>query len=296
MIQEELAKQILKNLSSLKLSPPTNNNYRFKDTLKQCLLDSVGDSTITLEATNKLKIEIKKEEFNLALFSDFYFGHIRIKEQIKNVDNLLNASSQVAWIVTTAYYACYFMAVEIAKLHGEFIINFSADEFTTILNNSSNPNGLSVISDSNNSFKVLVKSSNYENFLDLQLTKEGSKPHQIVWINLCKIIRKLNINDCLLHHQNLLTSICDNSNNSRWQLPSSVRNEWNYTYANYYSNTGTDLGNKFLSIIKNSDSAMKWANLRTIQPDEQNVTASVAYLYHCLCQTIEKLDNRFNPS
>ncbi len=296
MIQEELAKQILKNLSSLKLSPPAvNNNYRFKDTLKQCLLDSVGDSTITLEATNKLKIEIKKEEFNLALFSDFYFGHIRIKEQIKNVGNLLNSSSQVAWIVTTTYYACYFMAVEIAKLHGEFIINFSADEFATILSNSSNPNGLSVTSDSNNSFKVLVKSSNYENFLDLQLTKESSKPHKIVWINLCKIIRQLKVHDCLLQHKNLLTDICDNGKD-KWKLPSTVRNEWNYTYANYYSDNGTDLGNKFLSIIKNPNSAMKWTNLRTIQPDEQNITASIAYLYHCLCQTIEKLDNRFNPS
>jgi hypothetical protein len=293
MIQEDLANQIFKNLSRLNLSPSTNNrDYYFKDTLKKCLLDSIGDSKIIIESSNKIKIEIKAEEFKTALFSDFHFGYIRIREQINNVNNLIASKSQVAWILITTYYACYFMAVEIAKLHGEFIINFSNEEFNLILSNSQNINNITVSSEVNNSFKVCVKMPKYENTIDLCLLKEGSKPHQIVWLNLFSIIKRLEINDNLLCHKNLLMDICD-FNNNRWKFPSTIRNEWNYSYANYYSDRGTELGDTFLSIIKNSDSAMRWANVRKLQPNENNVTASIAYLYHCLSGTIEKIDSRF---
>lgn len=297
MIQEDLAKQVLKNLSHFKLAPVTDNrNYYFKDTLKQCLLDSIGSSTITVESNSKLTIQISSEEFGKSLFSDFHFGRIRIEEQIKNVNNLLASNSQVSWIITTAYYACYFMAVEIAKLYGEFIINLSEDELKKLLSSSESPNKCTIIPESRNSYKISVKqSSNPDSFLDLHLNKEGSHPHQIVWINLFGIINKLKIDDSLLPHKNLLLDIC-HPNRDRWKLPSAIRNEWNYTYADYYSDRGTDLGKKFLSIIRSADSAMGWASLRTIQPTEVNITASIAYLYHCLSQTIVKLDNRFNQS
>lgn len=293
MIQEDLANQIFKNLSRLNLSPSTNNrDYHFKDTLKKCLLDSIGESVVTIESSNKLKIEIKSEEFKIALFSDFHFGYIRIREQIKNVNNLIASKSQVAWVLITTYYACYFMAVEIAKLHGEFIINFSNEELNSILSNSQNTDNIVVSSEINNSFKVYVKMSEYENIIDLHLIKEGAKPHKIVWANLFSIIKRLEINDSLLCHKNLLMDICD-SNNNRWKFPNTIRNEWNYSYANYYSDRGTELGDTFLSIIKNSNSAMRWANVRKLEPNENNVTASIAYLYHCLSGTIEKIDSRF---
>lgn len=297
MIQEDLAKQVLKKLSGFDIFHHINNkNYYFKDTLKQCLLDNInsGGSTVIIESSNELKIQISKDEFKTALFSDFYFGHIRIKEQCNNLNNLINSGSQVSWVITTAYYACYFMAVEIAKLYGEFIVNFSKGELTKILCNSENINNLSIIPEGNNSFKVFVKLPEYDggNFLDLQMMKEGSKPHQIVWINLYKIINKLKVNDSLLPHKNLLLAICD-SNKNRWKLPSTIRNEWNYTYANYYASRGSELGKSFLSIIKNSESAMRWGNLRTLHPTEENITASIAYLYHCLSETIININSKF---
>lgn len=293
MIQDALSKQIFKNLSSLNLSPPRIYTYRFKDTLKQSILEGGDCYGITIESSNQLKIEVPIEELKIALFSDFHFGCIRINEQVNNVNNLIESGSQVAWIVTTAYYACYFMAVEIAKLYGIFIINFSENEIIGLLTSCRNPYGLSLKTESNNSFKVSVTPSSYEHILDLQLNKEGSRPHQIAWTNLSQILRRLSIDDSLIHHKNLLIDICSNSN--RWILPSVVRNDWNYTYANYYSTKGTELGSKFLSIIKKNDSAMSWANLRSLQPDETNITASIAYLYHCLYKTIENIDRKFYP-
>jgi hypothetical protein len=293
MIQDTLSKQIFRNLSRLDLSPPSINTYRFKDTLKQCLLNSVDDPKITIESENKIKIEIQLDELRTALFTDFHFGYRRIKEQVKNVNNLIDSGSQVAWIVTTAYYACYFMAIEIAKLYGIFIINFSDDEFTSILTSSRNANNFHIKTETNNSFQVSVNPSSYTSFLDLQLVRESSRPHQIAWKNLSKILQQLSIDDRLSHHKSLLIDICTNSR--RWVLPSTIRNEWNYTYANYYSNRGTELGDRFLSIIKKTDSAMSWANYKNLQPDDRNITASIAYLYHCLYETIENIDRRFYP-
>jgi hypothetical protein len=297
MIQQDLARKVFKELSGLGLSPPTTKNYCFKDSLKQCFIDSIGSSKITIGEKDNIAIEIKKEDFTLSLFTDFYFGCIRIREQMKCVNSLIEANTHVAWILTTAYYACYFMAVEIAKLHGRFIINFSKDEFVCIQSNSHNFVGSTVSQESNNySFEVTVKrSKNYDDFLDVSFKKSGSKPHQVVWVNLSSIITSLTIDDNLVHHQNLLREICD-PNKNRWKFPSTVRNEWNYTYADYYSDRGVRLGDKFMSIIKKCDSAMNWANNRSIQPNENNITASIAYLYHCLYQTIEKIDSRINQS
>jgi hypothetical protein len=295
MIQDALAKQILKNLSSLNLAPPKTSDYYFKDTLKQFLLESIGNSTITIESSNKLKFEVKAEEFAITLFSDFYFGYMRIKEQINNVNNLIESGCQVAWIVTTTYYACYFMAVEITKLYGVFIINLSKDELSNIMNSSTNKNNSTITIDINNSFQVSIRSSSYDNILDLHLVREASRPHQIVWTNFSQVLRRLSVDDKLLHHKTLLIDICDNSK-KKWKLPSSVRNEWNYTYADYYSDRGTALGEKFLSIIKKSDSAMNWASQRKLQPDENNTTASIAYLYHCLSEATELINNRFYQS
>jgi hypothetical protein len=295
MIQDALAKQILKNLSSLNLAPPKTSDYYFKDTLKQFLLESIGNSIIAIESSNKLKFEVKAEEFAITLFSDFYFGYMRIKEQINNVNNLIESGCQVAWIVTTTYYACYFMAVEITKLYGVFIINLSKDELSNIVNSSTNKNNSTITIDINNSFRVSICSSSYDNILDLHLVREASRPHQIVWTNFSQVLRKLSVDDKLLHHKTLLIDICDNSK-KKWKLPSSVRNEWNYTYADYYSDRGTALGEKFLSIIKKSDSAMNWASQRKLQPDENNTTASIAYLYHCLSEATELINNRFYQS
>lgn len=297
MIQEALAKKIFKNLASFNLSPLQKNtdNYHFKDTLKQCILESVGNAVITVESNNKLKIEIATEEFKTNLFSDFYFGRNRIKMQINNVENLINSNSQVAWVITTAYYACYFMAVEITKLYGLFIINFTENELTDILASSRNTSSFNIKPEVNNSFQALVRLSIYDNKLELQLVREASRPHQIVWTNLSQILKKLEVDDRLLHHQNLLIDICDN-NKKKWKLPSAIRNEWNYTYADYYSDRGTSLGDKFLSIIKKSESAMMWANKRNLPPNDENVTASIAYLYHCLSETVERIDKRFYQS
>jgi hypothetical protein len=297
MIQDALAKQIFKNLGSLNISPPKGNayDYHFKDTLKQCLLESSGSSTITIEATNKIRIEISTEEFATALFSDFHFGLKRIKMQINNVNNLTNSDSQVAWIVTTAYYACYFMAVEITKLYGMFIINFSEDELIRLIASSKSTSNLNIKAETNNSFQVSVRSSSYQNILDLQLVREASRPHQIVWTNSYQILNRLTVNDHLSHHKNLLIEICDN-NKKKWKLPNTIRNEWNYTYADYYSDRGTEIGDKFLSIIKKPDSAMSWASRRKLQPDEKNITASIAYLYHCLSEAIKMIESRFYQS
>lgn len=294
MIQEKLSKDVFKKLDSFGLALLNKNDeFKFNDTLKPFILDSIEAYPPNIESNNTIKIEVRNDEFILALLSDFYFGLIRIKEQKNNINALLDCNAQTSWIVTTAYYACYFMAVELSKLNGQFIINFSKIDFEKILLHSKNQNNILFPPESNNSFKMTVSHSSYPDFLNLTMTKEASRPHQIVWINLHRIIKQVAVDDSIEKYKELVLNICD-TNNDKWRFPSDIRNEWNYARADYYGIKGNELGRTFISIIKQYQSTIKWAGNITIQPTEQNIVASIAYLYHILNETIKLISNRLN--
>jgi len=294
MIQEKFARDVFRKLDSFGLSSlDKNDEFKFNDTLKPFILESIEAYPPIIESNNTIKIEVRNDEFILALLSDFYFGLIRIVEQKNNVNALLDCNAQTSWIVTTAYYACYFMAVELSKLNGQFIINFSKMDFEKILLHSKNKNNIFFPAESNNSFKVTVSHSGYPDFLNLIMTKEASKPHQIVWINLHRIIKQVTVDDSIQKYKELVLNICD-ANNDKWRFPSDIRNEWNYARADYYGSKGNDLGKTFISIIKKYQSTIRWAGNITIQPTDENIVASIAYLYHVLSKVIEIINNRLN--
>jgi hypothetical protein len=291
MIEQDLAKSIFKQLDSFGRIVFENKEFSFNETLKPFILESVEVYPSEIKANNRITIEVRKDEFMLSLLTDFYFGLTRINEQIKNVDNLLNTQSQVSWIITTTYYACYFMAVELAKLHGQFIMNFSKDEFNKILSHSRNTKDISFLTEINNSFKITVSHSESEQFLFLTLIKDSSKPHQIVWINLHAIISKIKVHDNIYKYQQLILDIC-NRDNTKWRFPSDIRNEWNYARADYYGSKGNELGKTFCSIIREYDSTIKWAGNNTIRATPENVVASISYVYHILTETIHIVKDR----
>lgn len=290
MIEQDLAKSIFKQLDSFGRIVFENKEFSFNETLKPFILESVEFYPSEIKANNRIIIQVRKDEFMLSLLTDFYFGLTRIDEQIKNVENLLKTQSQVSWIITTAYYACYFMAVELAKLHGQFIMNFSKDEFNKILSHSRNTKSISFLTD-NNSFRITVSHSESEQFLSLTLIKDSPKPHQIVWINLYTIIEKIEVHDNIYKYQQLILDIC-NKNDTKWRFPSDIRNEWNYARADYYGSKGDELGKTFFSIVKQYDSTIKWAGNNTIRATPENIVASISYIYHILSRTTHIVKDR----
>ncbi|WP_435947073.1 hypothetical protein [Dryocola sp. BD586] len=286
MIHEELARHTLKRINSLSLSPDIGEKYYFKDTIKSSLVEDIGLCEVHLLLDKTITIEMNCDDYKQALFADFHFGKNRIDEQIKNVNFLLKSNAQPAWVLISVYYACFFMANEISKLFCNYIINFDKNEYSSLLNSAKETISNDIKNDDNNSFRIRVNEADYENKVKLTLRRCEPKPHYEVWKNLNNIIGELVVPEILNHYKMLLRNICGH-HKSAWKLPSTIRNEWNYKYSNYYGEKGYELAKTFLTLIKNHDSAMKWAGNRALKAHEENNVASIAYLYHCLLKTIE---------
>ncbi|MEL0658167.1 hypothetical protein V6255_03350 [Psychromonas arctica] len=294
MIQDDLAKSLLKEISALNLSPIPGDNYVFKDTIKQKLLDVGEELSFSFNNNKSFEVDIRCEVYKKALFSDYYFGRIRIVEQINSLQNLIEQNNQVAWIIVTAYYSTFYMSNEISKLFGIYITNFSIADMSNLFSRSDTPIPDKFINQeqSHFSYQVKVTHSEYDGFVKLSFYPKSPRPHVEVWKNLTEVVDKLNVTDSnKLQHKNLFLNICD-IKNERWHIPSKVRNDWNYKFANYYGETGCDLGNIFYKNIKDQSSSFSWGNNRNIQPHESNITASIAYIYHCLRCALQVVDHR----
>lgn len=292
MIQEELAKSLFKKITTLKLSPTPGDTYAFKDTIKQKLLDAGEEFSFTFHANKSFEVDIKCDVYKKALFSDYHFGRSRIIEQINSLNNLIEKDNQVAWVLVTAYYSVFYMANEISKLFGIYITNFSLSDMTSLFSRSDGdiPNDFINKEHSSFSYQVKVTHSEYDGFVTLSFHPKSSRPHVEVWKNLSELVSKLDICDQNVHYKTLFLNICDG--NDRWHIPSKIRNDWNYTFANYYGGTGCSLGDVFYKIIKDKSATFSWGNKRDIQPHDENKVASISYVYHCLLGVIESLDRR----
>lgn len=294
MIGHIIAELALKNSSiSKSFYFDSNNQPKSKDNIKGLLIDECASHEY--EINNRLiTIDVKSDEYTDMLISDYYFCNERINKQKENINNLLKSNSQVAWILISTYYCNFFIANEISKIYGQFIINFSREDMVFMLRHSNcdNPEEFERnIDDYNNSYRLVASQSEYENFVKLTLCKSSPKPHQSVWKNLLEIINKLGIRDEMRQHKELLKCFLDQSD-KKWSSPNTIRNEWNYKYASYYSDDGEKLGEIFLKLLKDSSSSFKWAGNRTIHPITENQVASIAYIYHVLNEAHTRINYR----
>lgn len=293
MLSRHLSSAIFSKVTALGIAPMGEITYRFQDTIKQRLINNAGELSLT-PLNNGFIGEISCDSFREALTNDLYFGFNRCFEQERNIKLLLNSSAQPAWIIVTAYYASFFACNEIAKLLGSFIINFSKSEFLDLIGNSVgtiplNPDDIQ----DNNSYQVKISHSSTHGYVQLTFLKGSPKPHLIAWTNICSVVRReVGDNDQTRLHRNLFIDICD-SEEDRWRLPSAIRNEWNYTKASYYGDPGTRVAQKFLQIVRDSQSTMRWASSIHLAPHEENVIGSLSFVYHSLFDTLRIVKDRF---
>lgn len=292
MLGYNLADLIIKRLRVSGFNPSITENETFTDntTVKGFLVDEIEFHTYEIQSNSNFTIEVDKENYCRALITEFYKCKIRIEEQKRSIEVLLENDSQIAWILVSIYYCCFFIANEISKLCGEFITNLSESDMLYILSetNYENAIGFTDYIESYNSYKVEVCHSDYDHLLLLKFTKSSPKPHSVVWSNLKKITSKLKIKEdaSLFHHYSLLIAIIGNDRG--WDSPSKVRNDWNYMHADLYGEKGNRLGKKFLKNANSRQAAFSWANSRKINPHEENKVASIAYLYHVLIEAYER--------
>lgn len=295
MIGHDIANLVLKKVQMVEPFSYNSTNKPFpKDTIKNFLVDESETHEYEIENNHNFTIEVASSSYSTALISDYYFCNERIKQQKKNIENLIQTTSQIAWILVSVYYCNFFLANEISKLYGSFIVNFSREDMEYILNNSQydKPHEFNEkIDDYNNSYRLQVSQATYEGFVKLVFSKSSPKPHQAVWKNLKDILRSLNLDDNLLHHGILLNDILSQEKQN-WDAPNKIRNDWNYKHASYYSDKGDSLGTQFLKILKDSNSAFSWGANRRLHPHPENQVASLAYIYHILLESHNFINNR----
>lgn len=291
MLQQDIAALSFTHLAGLGLKPNDRpDQFSFADTIKNTLVDGVVAKDILRVSAQELELSLAKSDYLGAVLTELHFGKVRVNEQCKNLEALIAANAQPAWILVTAYYASYFMANDLAKSSGRFIVNLSKGEFANVLSGQPPSVVEAMQVDGYTPFSVVVSHGEMSGEIHLSLRKNGSKPHQLAWHNLSQMLTKLTISDGRLAHLELLKSIA--LAREGWGNPSDIRNSWNYAQSNYYGDKGTHLAKTFLSVIRTKGSSFAWATNITLKPTDENVVASIAYLYHMLRGTHDALVQR----
>ena len=134
MIGHDIANLVLKKVQVTESFSYDSTHKPFaKDTIKNFLVDEVEPHDYEIENNNNFSIEVTSNSYSHALISDYYFCNERIRQQKESIEHLVQAESQVAWILVSVYYCSFFLANEISKLYGSFIVNFSREDMEYIL-------------------------------------------------------------------------------------------------------------------------------------------------------------------
>ncbi len=263
-------------------------------TFKRNLLTHKTSFTYNSVDSHKICIKMSFDEYNEILFTDFLFGYKRITKQIESLDQLLKESnSPVAWNIVTTYYATFFMAIELCKLLGIYLIHFDRYEVLEWAKISGQP-----VNDFTGLLLAVREVNELSRDVTIKITKFGDSPHMKIWDQLLgRIRREINKkNSSNSNHYDLELFKSFLSGQNRWEKPSAIRNLWNYNRADFYGELGEDNGNTFSKIIKNYSSSIQWAKSQAFSPNIIHNTSSVAYLYHILKSVTDEINKDLNIS
>ncbi|MCK7459946.1 hypothetical protein [Idiomarina aminovorans] len=291
MIDEILSDKVLKNLGELGYSKSDiPKTLAFSGTLKEILSNTHSDKEVKVIGKQLVEVTMHKSTYLTALLTDILFGAKRIENQSANIECLVDNSQQAAWVLVSTYYAAYFLACDLSKLCGSFITNISQEGIFQLLQQTTEGRPSLFQSSKNESFSVNVSTGTYQNEVTLQIRKTGAKPHKVAWSNLYSIINGLSFTDNQISLERLKDII--DSQNKNWKLPSTVRNEWNYSAIHYYGSKGSSLASVFYKLMKSKNSSFKLFRNNSLYPHEENVAASIAYVYDTLLASHKRVLNR----
>ncbi|MDO4694760.1 MAG: hypothetical protein Q4A62_09130 [Eikenella sp.] len=260
----------------------------FEPNLNNILKKSLRLMTSGHSEKNFFIIKLSRYDFNDSLCNDFFYNYKRIQNHKLNLTALLeNKKTHPAWIIVTAYYACYYMALDLNRLMGNFLITFQERELNEIFNEIKFDNHIP-LNNPASSFNARV-SINTDNEIEIKFSIASGKSHLLVWNYMNDNFFKKDDRK----HSNYLTemeyvsSILTGRN--RWISPSQVRNKWNYQEPNLYDENGITLSKSFLANLENNKKAYKWIQRRKLDPSDENHASSLAFLYHYLSHSIDYL-------
>jgi hypothetical protein len=288
MPQIILKNAIVKRLGELKYRLPSHIEAPSAAwALKSTILE--GKCDIDIKSQNSFEVTMTDSLFAECIYADFYYGYERILKQNHCLHVLLKeANTPAAWCLVTAYYSAFFAAIEIGKILGRISTYIDQSDARRIQYRS----GGAFLSDLEfGNYLGGVRLDAHKGYVMVRFSRHGERPHQQAWQNLSVLFPNevKNLSSARQKQIKLFKEIISNDPNSRWPTPSEIRNQWNYTNANYYGSLGERNASIFCKNAQSNSSCYSWATTKRLQPDEKNTAASVAFVNTVLLDVVENI-------
>lgn len=290
MFDKELFLLITRKLKSLGFdSSDIPDKYLYSNSFKSTLCCSAIDKSVAVISSSHFEVIMSKSDYLNAILTDFYLGNVRVNKQIEHIEMQLNSNAQAAWTLVTTYYACFFMCNDISRISGRFITNLTPDNLRHISSFDIRGNVNLLKKDKASSFSVTVEPGEMVNEVKLSFDNVGEKPHKAAWNNISGLLKQIDdLNRSPTPSFSLFKDIVKNSPDSKWILPSELRNEWNYTSPMYYDTTGSCSGKQFIYLMKNKNSYI-WSKKNALKADDENKVATLAFVFQLLKNTYDRI-------
>lgn len=247
-------------------------------TLEEIELDDGLKSNIIEDPLFSIKI-ISNESFTVSaaprdicrsILRDYHFGYMRVESQWKNATALAERKS-IAWALVSAYYCSFFGSIEALRVCGTHLLNFSGNEAKQAFSGIGGPYLQNILGIRN--FKGVVASD----FSKIGYTKTSEKPHQATWQQVNGIVLPIIAKTSpswvdIAKFKNM----CNGTGG--WEIPSDIRNRWNYRDPLYFGKTGTNSESPFVKILTDDNAASSWIRGQTNVRNECDSAASIATL------------------
>lgn len=230
------------------------------------------DPLFSLQITSgdSFKVSSTPNEICRSILRDYYYGYGRIVSQWEST-SLLVEEGKTAWALISAYYCSFFGAIEALRICRNHALSLTKEEADAAFKPVGGP-FLSKILEKRN-FRGVVSAD----FSEIGYTSTGDKPHQAAWKQLNNHVLRFVPNSCIAWSEVLkFSNMCTGKNG--WELPSDIRNRWNYRDSTYFTTLGNDSQNPFLKIIRDEKTASSWIRGQASVRSENDSAASIAAL------------------
>lgn len=232
----------------------------------------IEDPLFNVQAVSgtSFRVTASPGDISRAIVRDYYYGYLRVKKQWESVE-LLIQNRNIAWAIVSSYYCSFFCAVEALRLCGCHALSLSPVESNTLFESMSGSHIDNLRKTKH--FKGVLS----EDFTEIGYTTTGDKPHYAAWQMLSReVLSKIPRKNAAWMDAIKFSNMCKGQ--SGWEIPSEIRNRWNYRDPTYFSTLGEQSANPFLKLIADPDAASSWIRGQVTIRNENDSAASMAAL------------------
>ncbi|MBB3292758.1 hypothetical protein FHT39_001397 [Mitsuaria sp. BK045] len=244
-------------------------DLQFEDSLKTRILE---DPLFCIQAisNDSFKVVALPHDVCRSIVRDYYFGYERVKAQWESTTVLVN-EGKVAWAVVSAYYCSFFAAIEALRLCRSHALSLTSDEARTVCGKMAGPYVAKLFERRN--FKGVISAD----YSEIGYTSSGERPHQAAWRLLNdQVLPSVPKSSAAWLEILKFSNMCEGRGG--WEIPSDIRNRWNYRDSAYFGNHGRISSNPFLKLIREESAASSWIRGQVGVRSENDAAASMGAL------------------